>query len=144
MASNCIKSKDYLELISSAGQHYLIELSGCPSTHLSSTPSIKDVLLEAAHEAGATIISSSFHKLPHNGVSGVVLIAESHFSIHTYPNLGYAAIDIYTCGKKIKPEKAVKVLLGMFEAKFICKTVVDRGIKEVDGYSHRIGPRVVV
>jgi S-adenosylmethionine decarboxylase proenzyme len=79
--------------------------------------------------AGATILSNSFHSFPpYGGVSGVVIIAESHFSIHTWPEYCYAAIDIFTCGDSLQSEKAVELLVRELQAKDHSILVLDRGI----------------
>ncbi len=72
---------------------------------------------QAAEEAGATIVDSSFHRFLPHGISGVVVIAESHLAIHTWPEYGYAAIDLFTCGDEVNPWKAFEFLRIKFDAK---------------------------
>ena len=85
------------------GKHFLIEYHECDRRVLDDQSKIQDILLDAAVACGATILEYSFHKFAPQGVSGVVLIAESHISIHTWPEYGYAAVDIFTCGTTVDP-----------------------------------------
>ncbi len=74
-------------------------------------------MVDAAREAGATIVGESFHRFSPQGVTGVLAIAESHISIHTWPEYGYAAADIFTCGTAIKPKIAAQYMIDKFECK---------------------------
>jgi len=95
---------------------------------------LRDSLLYAAREAGATIIGDSFHPFPpYGGVSGVVIIAESHLSIHTWPEYGYAAVDIFTCGHALHPEKAVDLLINALEASDTSTVELKRGVLDSVG-----------
>lgn len=110
-------------------RHVLLELNGCDEKRLSSVPFLRDVLLHAATEAGATIVGDSFHTFPpYGGVSGVVIILESHLSIHTWPEHGYAAVDIFTCGTSVRPEKAVDLLLMEIQPRNSSVVEMKRGI----------------
>lgn len=80
------------------GSHLLIEYHGCDAAILNDVPRIESLMLRAALAAGATVVTSTFHPFAPQGVSGVVVVKESHLSIHTWPEYGYAAVDIYTCG----------------------------------------------
>ena len=79
------------------GHHYIIELYDCEFDLLDNLELINNALLECARIGQATILESKFHKFAPQGVSGVVVIAESHISIHTWPESNYAAIDFFTC-----------------------------------------------
>lgn len=81
------------------GTHILAELYGCPRARLDDEELIRAAMLEAARRCGATIVSDHFHRFSPQGVSGVVVIAESHLTIHTWPESGYAAVDLFTCGR---------------------------------------------
>ena len=89
---------------------------------------IKKALLKAAKVAKATVIDSAFNLFNPYGVSGFVVIAESHLSIHTWPELGYAAIDVFTCGNTALPEKATEYLVHAFECQGFFLYKVNRGI----------------
>ena len=93
------------------GKHLLLELKGCKKEALNDLGFLKSVLREAAEECGATVLGESFHPFHPQGVSGVVVIAESHLSIHTWPEYDYAAADIFTCGDSVQPEKAAQILI---------------------------------
>lgn len=111
------------------GKHLLLELKDCNRKLLSDLDFLRDTLLCAAREAGAIIVGESFHPFPpYGGVSGVVIIAESHLSIHTWPEYGYAAVDIFTCGNTIKPQRAVKLLVRELQAGDSSILELERGI----------------
>ena len=91
------------------GHHYIVEASGCNAKVIGSVEKVQDILVKAAEIAGAKVWAISFSKFPPSGVSGVVVISESHISTHTWPEHRYAALDIYTCGSHVDPEKAVRL-----------------------------------
>ncbi len=110
-------------------KHVLLELNDCNRERLSDIDFLRDALLSAAREAGATIISDSFHTFPpYGGVSGVVIVLESHLSVHTWPEHGYAAVDIFTCGSRVRPEMAVDLLVRELQAKDSSIVELKRGI----------------
>ncbi|MBF0330003.1 MAG: adenosylmethionine decarboxylase [Nitrospirae bacterium] len=110
------------------GTHLLIELKDCNPEILKNLSMVKEVLVSAAKEAKATIVDVSFHEFNPFGISGMVVIAESHLSIHTWPEYAYAAIDIFTCGDIIKPETAAQYLIERFESRNPSIVEVKRGI----------------
>lgn len=92
------------------GQHLLADLSGIDADRLTSCGAIDHLLRAAAEAAGAHVLHSHFHGFgPGLGVTGVALLAESHISIHTWPEHGYAAADIFMCGDA-QPDLALQVL----------------------------------
>src|SRR5947209_9027847 len=98
------------------GTHLLCELTGCSRAALSSVESIKKDLYAAAAVAKATVLNGYFHQFSPTGVSGLLCLAESHVSIHTWPESNYAAVDIYTCGEHTKPHLAIQMLAATLEA----------------------------
>lgn len=110
------------------GTHLLIELRECNPEILKSIEKVRSVMVSAAKEAKATIIDVSFHEFNPFGISGIVVIAESHLTIHTWPEYSYAAVDIFTCGGVIKPEVAVTYLIKQFECKNPSIVEMKRGI----------------
>ncbi len=111
-----------------AGYHLLVEIWG--GSGLTDSARVDAVLREAASASGATILHSHMHHFsPFGGVSGVVLLAESHISIHTWPERDYAAIDIFMCGD-CDPHLAVPVLKAGFSPKRMDVKEVRRGIVE--------------
>jgi S-adenosylmethionine decarboxylase len=115
--------KDGLEY---AGTHLLVELWG--ATNLSDVGRTEGALLDGARASGATILHSYMHPFgPDKGVSGVVVLAESHISIHTWPERGYAAIDIFMCGK-CDPYKAIPALRQAFAPANVQVSEAKRGL----------------
>ena len=110
------------------GKHLLLELKECDEEVLNNLGYLRDIMLYAANEAGATVLGDSFHPFQPQGVSGVVVIAESHLSIHTWPEYSYAAVDIFTCGNSVKPEKAAEILIEKLKAKNHSVVEVQRGL----------------
>ncbi len=94
--------------------HYLIELRDVDSPLLDNKEQIETLLLRSIDGSGATYINHYFHKFSPQGVSGVIVIAESHLSIHTWPEHGYAALDVFTCGEKSIGETIVGQILAQF------------------------------
>ena len=88
-------------------KHLLVDLYGCPADLLNDVTALEKVMIEAAQRAGATVINSMFHHFSPFGVSGVVVIQESHLTIHTWPEQGFAAVDLFTCGTQTKPQRAL-------------------------------------
>ncbi len=114
------------------GHHYIVEGSGCDPEIIGSVAKVQEILAKAAEIANTKIWSISFHRFPPHGVSGVVVISESHLSAHTWPEAGYVALDIYTCGKDSKPEEAVGFAMKQFGASDMHATEVTRGLEEVE------------
>jgi len=80
------------------GRHLIAEYYDCRREILDEVPTVQQAMLDAANAIGATVLGENFHQFDPHGVSGTVVIAESHLSIHTWPENGYVAVDIYTCG----------------------------------------------
>jgi S-adenosylmethionine decarboxylase proenzyme len=112
------------------GRHVLLELSGCPFTLLNDIGFIRLSFLEAARRAEVTVLSENFNMFNPQGVSGVLVIAESHISVHTWPEYGYAAIDVFTCGDNALPDRAVEFLTGVFRPSESRNYVIRRGMME--------------
>ena len=110
------------------GTHLLVELRDCNPKIIKDLANVKNALVSAAKEAKATIVDISFHEFNPFGISGMVIIAESHLSIHTWPEYSYAAVDIFTCGDLIKPEVAASFLIKEFESRTPSIVELKRGI----------------
>lgn len=89
---------------------------------------VEDVMVKAALKAGAEVREVAFHRFSPQGVSGVVVISESHLAIHTWPELCYAAIDVFTCGDSVDPQVACDYLIESFGADNVTETLVARGV----------------
>ena len=111
------------------GRHLLMELEDCDEETLNDLEALKTAMLTAADEAGATVMSESFHRFAPHGISGVVVIAESHLCIHTWPEYGYAAADIFTCGTSVQPEKAAELLVEKLGARKHSVQEIPRGLR---------------
>src|SRR5919201_1780887 len=102
--------------LNALGRHLLLELFDCDLDVISNVESVKGTLVEAAKRAQATIVDVVFHEFNPFGISGVVVIAESHLSIHTWPEYRYAAVDIFSCGETLQPDVAASYLVEQFGA----------------------------
>ena len=116
--------------MSALGRHVLAEFYGCPREILNDIKRIERTMVDAALEAGAEIREVAFHKFSPQGVSGVVVISESHLAIHTWPELGYAAVDVFTCGEKVDPWVSCNYLKDQFAAEHLEAQEIKRGIFE--------------
>ena len=100
---------------STYGRHVTMDLREVAFEKLNDLQFLKEAMLEAATRCGATVVGESFIQFSPQGVTGVLVLSESHLSIHTYPEEGFAAIDCYTCGYTVDPEVAcdhMKAILG--------------------------------
>jgi S-adenosylmethionine decarboxylase len=116
--------------VQSLGRHILAEIYGCSFDFLNDVEKVEETMINAALEAGAEIREFVFHKFSPQGVSGVVVISESHLAIHTWPELGYAAVDVFTCGDRVDPWDACNYLVEKFKATSMNATEIKRGLIE--------------
>jgi S-adenosylmethionine decarboxylase len=114
--------------LNALGRHLLLELFDCDIDAINNLEAVKGALVEAAKRAQATIVDVVFHEFNPFGVSGVVVIAESHLSIHTWPEYRYAAVDIFSCGDVLQPEVAANYLVEEFKAERTSVVDVQRGM----------------
>lgn len=110
------------------GRHILAEVYDCDPNILNDRELIEEILVKAALEAGAEVREVAFHKFSPQGVSGVVVISESHLAIHTWPELGYAAVDVFTCGNRVNPWDACNYISDGLRSKHMDATEVKRGL----------------
>lgn len=92
------------------GKHLTVDMYGCSFETLDNMEYVKDAMMTAIREANMTLLNFAAHKFEPQGLTALALLAESHMSIHTYPELGYAAVDVFTCGDQSRPDKAVFIL----------------------------------
>lgn len=111
------------------GKHILIELNECNKDLLNDIEYLRTALSDVARRIGATVIKDAFYQFTPQGVSGVVIIAESHLSIHTWPEYNFAAVDVFTCGDVIEPKDAVKPLSEKLKARSTSYIEVKRGVR---------------
>lgn len=98
------------------GIHCILELYDCPASLLNDACFIKHSLIEAANQAQSTLLGEVLHQFEPQGITAVALLAESHISVHTWPESGYAAVDVFTCGQHTDPEKACIYLVKKLQA----------------------------
>lgn len=115
------------------GQHLLVELRDCNKQILNDIEQTRDFMIAAAKEAMATVIGAHFHEFSPHGISGVVIIAESHLSIHTWPEYAYAAVDVFTCGDVLQPSVAADYLIAKFQSTNPSVIEVKRGMLSLNG-----------
>ena len=110
------------------GLHLLLDLRECNPSLLDNLNHIRLAMLRAAQDAGAHVIGESFHQFSPQGVTGILAIAESHITIHTWPEYGYAAADIFTCGSAFQARKVASILVDDLECRDPVITEVTRGL----------------
>ena len=110
------------------GQHLLAEFYDCDSNILNNVRLIEEIMCDAAEACGATIVQKNFHMFNPYGVSGAVIIAESHLAIHTWPEYGYAAVDLFTCGESCDPKVAYEYLRKKMNAGSAFYSELNRGL----------------
>jgi len=114
--------------LAALGKHLLLELKDCDAGLLNDMDYLREALNGVAILIGATVIKDSFYQFSPQGISGVVIIAESHISIHTWPEYCFAAVDVFTCGEVIEPAKAVKPMVEKLKAKSTSYIELKRGV----------------
>ncbi|MBI5570991.1 MAG: S-adenosylmethionine decarboxylase proenzyme [Desulfomonile tiedjei] len=112
------------------GIHLLIEFADCNRQKIDNLDYLEKIMSQAAEVAGATVLKTAFQDFNPQGVSGVVVIAESHLTIHSWPEHGYAAVDIFTCGSKVNPWNAAAFLKEELEASDMKVRFFQRGLPE--------------
>ena len=129
------------------GYHYIVEAAGCNPETLGSPDRMREVLTQSAKVGEMGLRTSYFYKFgapgpeacgisAAAGVSGVVIVAESHISVHTWPERGYAALDVFVCGEVAKPEAAIHFILEALGSRDAHVTEIKRGIQDEDAYTH--------
>jgi S-adenosylmethionine decarboxylase len=111
-----------------AGVHLLIEIYD--AKNLDNVDHVRTTLLQAAEDIGATVLGDFFHDFPGGGVTGIVALAESHFSVHSWTETNYAAVDIFTCGD-CDPNNGIKALKEGFDTDHVEVTQIFRGKQKI-------------
>jgi S-adenosylmethionine decarboxylase proenzyme len=124
MSAAAVTTADYSV---SHGVHYLLDLFGCSSPILDDEIALLALAVEAAEKAGATVLAEHHHRFDPHGVSAVCILAESHLSIHTWPETGTATIDVYTCGTTADPEIACDVIEARLLPRHSERSRIERG-----------------
>jgi S-adenosylmethionine decarboxylase proenzyme len=111
------------------GTHIIADLYSCKK--LADNKFVESILEESAQVSNATILHTKFHEFEPQGLTGYILLAESHISIHTWPETGYAAVDVFTCGETMNPQKAIEYIINKLEAeKTQIRTVKRNGVTQ--------------
>ena len=114
--------------VSTIGSHCILEMYECPAEVLDDLERIREALTEAATLAKSTLLSETAHRFEPQGVTALGLLAESHISVHPWPELGYAAADVFTCGEACDPEAACRHLQKALQAGRYDLHRMDRGM----------------
>ena len=109
------------------GQHSLFDLHDCDATRLGDREVVRRAMLEAVRESGGTIVAEIFHQFSPHGVSGVVVIAESHLTVHTWPERSFAAVDLFTCSTTLDHAKVERLVVAALGAGRIEARTLPRG-----------------
>jgi S-adenosylmethionine decarboxylase proenzyme len=112
------------------GRHLLVEFYNCDAAVLDDVDRVESIMNQAAVACGATIVQSTFHRFEPYGVSGVVVIAESHLAVHTWPEYRFASVDLYTCGDSCDPMIAYTVLKSKLKAGSADIQKINRGFMD--------------
>jgi S-adenosylmethionine decarboxylase len=115
----------------SLGKHLIIELFHCDSTILNDPKTLEHHMLAAVKLSGATVIQPFFHQFSPHGITGVVVVAESHFCLHTWPEYGYCALDIFTCGDSVNGHEALDYLKKNLNAASTSVMEIKRGVLDL-------------
>jgi len=110
------------------GKHLIIDLWGIDFRTLDSETFLRKILEKAVKKCKAELLGIQTRKFEPQGVSGIAVIAESHISLHTWPEFGYIAIDIFTCGEKVDPYKALYVFMDDLKPKNSSISEIKRGV----------------
>jgi S-adenosylmethionine decarboxylase len=111
------------------GKHIILEMYGCKFEDLDNEQLILDTFKEAISKAKMTCLNLSSHKFSPQGVTALALLSESHMSIHTYPESGYAAADVFTCGEEGDPFLAMELFCLTFKPDKKTITYIPRGLE---------------
>ena len=115
------------------GIHVIAEFLGVSPKKISRVEKTREILDRVIAKSGLHCISSSFHQFKPHGVSAVYLLAESHLSVHTWPEHGYLALDIFTCGSEKSALRAFELLVEEFKPKIVKKQIIRRNLYEKNG-----------
>lgn len=110
------------------GYHTLIELYGCNSKKINDTQLVESTLLKAAQIANLSVVNTTIHHFNPIGVSGVIVIKESHIAIHTWPEHNYVALDFFTCNSSYELTEAIEHIKCAFEAQKMEQKDIERGL----------------
>jgi S-adenosylmethionine decarboxylase proenzyme len=135
-----VEERSLSMMTSPFGKHILAEYFECECTYLDSEQAIRELMVEAALMSGATIVGTIFHHFNPQGVTGVVVIAESHLAIHTWPEFRYASVDLFTCGTHLDPWAGFEYLKKRLQSmKWASKEIIRGTMDKELGFSSYSG-----
>lgn len=128
--------KDSLQVLiramsKSLGKHALVEFYRCSPQILNNADALEEIVLRALKTAGTSVINSFFHKFSPHGITGIIIIAESHFAIHTWPEFRYAAVDLFTCGDSIDNLRAMELIKDEIQSGHYSLMEISRGFMDM-------------
>ena len=109
------------------GQHSLFDLHDCDAAKLADRDVVREAMMEAVRQSGGTIVAEVFHQFSPHGVSGVVVIAESHLTVHTWPERSFAAVDLFTCSTTLDHSKVERLVAAALGASRVETRTLPRG-----------------
>ncbi len=110
------------------GRHALADIFECDNALLDNIEKVKDILISSCKEANLTVVETTFHKFKPIGISGVIVLSESHITIHTWPEYNFVAIDAFTCGCHMNPNLVCKIIAQKFGSKNVEINEYKRGV----------------
>jgi len=114
------------------GRHCILDAYRCNPIHLDDEIFVKNAIEKAVIRSGATLLQLIAHKFQPQGVTALALLSESHIALHTWPELSYVAVDVFTCGKHTDPDAACTLLKEEFEAESSVIKVFNRATKQIN------------
>ena len=114
-------------MLDALGKHIILEMWGCCKDTIDNVEVVREILVKAAESVKATLVDVVCHRFSPYGVTGVAILAESHIAVHTWPEHGYAAADIFICGSDINPRNAASYMAEAFYAKETSFLELNRG-----------------
>lgn len=127
MSNNSPPEKKEVFAMKVLGRHIIAELYGVPAEFIAREERVKEIMDKVIEEAKIEVVGSLYKQFNPHGVTGIILISESHISIHTWPEYGLVNLDIFTCGDPDQADKAFKAFLKYFNPKYYRHYVLDRG-----------------
>lgn len=115
-------------MIQNLGNHLIVEMYDCDPAIINDVELVESAMKQAVKISGARMVQSVVHRFNPHGVSGVIVIEESHFSVHTWPEYGYCALDIFTCGTEVDYYSALDSLKEAFQSNHISVSEIKRGL----------------
>ncbi|WP_138750849.1 adenosylmethionine decarboxylase [Paenibacillus sinopodophylli] len=117
---------------STYGRHVAVDAWGIKFEYLNAAELLRTQMVQAAEASGATILSVQSQQFEPQGATVLILLSESHMSIHTYPEKGFAALDCYTCGENVDPEVAIRAMLAFLKPESTSEVKITRGLGAMD------------